>query len=117
MYDWATDVDTGDGQYYFHIDSRIAGMNLVDVHAEVITAGTTNTTDIQLRNVTQTADILSTVLTIDSTETGSDTAAIPAVIDTNEDDMQENDVIAVDIDATSTTKAKGLLITLGFRLP
>ena len=117
VFDFTTDVATGNGKFYFHIDSRLAGMNLVDVHAEVITAGTTNTTDIQLRNVTQAADILSTKLTIDSGETGSDTAATAAVIDTAEDDMTENDVIAIDVDAISTTAPKGLIITLGFRLP
>ena len=117
VFDFATDVATGDGKYHFHIDSRIAGMNLVDVHAEVITAGTTNTTDIQVRNVTQGADMLSTVITIDSGETGSDTAATAAVIDTANDDVVENDMIRIDVDATSTTKAKGLIITLGWRLP
>lgn len=117
VFDFTTDVATGDGKFYFHVDSRLAGMDLIDVHAEVITAGTTNTTDIQLRNVTQAADILSTKLTIDSTETGSDTAAAAAVINTAEDDMTENDVIAVDVDAVSTTAPKGLLITLGFETP
>jgi len=117
VFDFTTDNATGDGKFFFHIDSRIAGMNLVDVHAEVITAGTTGTEDIQLRNVTQAADILSTKLTIDSTETGSDTAATAAVINAAEDDMQENDVIAIDVDAIQTTAAKGLIITLGFRLP
>ena len=92
-------------------------MNLVDVHAEVITAGTTGTTDIQIANVTQVADILSTKLTIDSGETGSDTAATAAVINTAEDDMTENDVLRIDVDAISTTAPKGLIITLGFRLP
>jgi hypothetical protein len=115
--DFGASTSTGDGKFYFHIDSRLAGFNLVDVHAEVITAGTTNTTDIQLRNVTQSADILSTKLTIDTGETGSDTAATAAVINASEDDMTENDVIAVDIDAVSSTAARGLIITLGFKLP
>ena len=110
----------GDGAFFFHIDSRIAGMDLVDVHAQVITAGDGGTCTIQLRNVTQAdADILSTLLSIDTTpETASDTAAVAAVINTAEDDMQLNDLIAVDIDTVhSTTPAKGLLITLGFRTP
>ncbi len=115
--DSTTEVTTGDGKAYFHVDSRLAGMNLVDVHGEAITAGTTGTMDIQLRNVTQSADILSTKLTFDSTESGTDTAATPAVISGTEDDMTENDVIAVDVDAVQTTKAKGLIITMGFRLP
>ena len=92
-------------------------MDLVDVHAEVITAGTTGTTDIQIHNVTQAADMLSTKLTIDSGETGSDTAAAAAVIDTANDDVAENDMLRIDIDAVSTTAAQGLIVTLGFRLP
>lgn len=112
-----TDVATGDGKFYFHIDSRLGGMNLVDVHAEVITAGTTGTTDIQIANVTQAVDMLTTKITIDSGETGSDTAATAAVIDTANDDVAENDVIRIDCDAVSTTPAKGLIVTLGFKLP
>lgn len=115
--EWATDVATGDGKAYFHVDSRLAGMNLVDVHAEVITAGTTGTTDIQIHNATQAADMLSTKLTVDSGETGSDTAAAAAVIDAANDDVAEHDLIRIDVDAVSTTAPKGLIVTLGFRLP
>ncbi len=110
-------VVTGDGQFYVHIDARIGGMQLVDVHAAVITAGTTGTTDIQIRNVTQAADLLLTTLTIDSGETGSDTAATAAVIDTVNNGVTEHDLIAIDVDAVSTTAPKGLLVTLGFRHP
>jgi len=115
---WTTDATVADGHYYFHIGKELAGMNLVYVHGEVITAGTTGTLNVDLRNITQAgADILSTNLTIDTAETGSDTAAAPAVIDTAEDDMQENDLIAIDIDVIHTTASKGLIVTLGFELP
>lgn len=101
----------------FHISPLLAGMDLVYVHAEVITAGTTGTTDIQVHNVTQAADMLSTGITIDSGETGSDTAATPPVIDTANDDVAENDVLRIDVDAISTTPPQGLIVTLGFRKP
>lgn len=117
VFDFATDIATGDGKFYFHVSDRLAGMDLADVHAEVITAGTTGTTDIQINNVTQAADMLTTKLTIDSAETGSDTAATAAVIDTANDDVAENDVLRIDVDAVSTTAPKGLIVTLGFRLP
>jgi len=117
LFDFTTDVATGDGKFFFHIDPSLDGNDLIDVHAEVITAGTTGTTDIQINNVTQAADMLSTKLTIDSAETGSDTAATPAVIDTANDDVAENDLIRIDVDAISTTAPKGLIITLGFRTP
>lgn len=116
-YDWTTDIATGDGKYYMHITPALTGMNLVYVHAFVVTAGTTGTTDIQIANVTDAVDMLSTKLTIDSTETGSNTAATPAVINTSTDDVATNDVLRIDIDAASTTKPKGLVVTLGFQLP
>lgn len=112
-----TDNATGDGQAYFVVPSSLAGMNLVEAHATVITAGTTGTMDIQLHNVTAAADILSTKITIDSTETSSRTAATPPVINAAEDDVAAGDVIRIDVDAVHTTAAKGLLVDLVFRLP
>ena len=117
VFERATDVATGNGKADFHIPSTLSGMNLVEVHAEVITAGTTGTTDIQIANVTQAADMLSTKLTIDSGATGSDTAAAAAVIDGANDDVATNDMLRIDVDAISTTAPKGLIITLTFRLP
>ena len=62
--------------------------------------------------------MLSTAITIDTTETGSDTAAIAAVINTSNDGVATNDVIRVDVDAIhSGTAAKGLIVTLDFRIP
>jgi hypothetical protein len=117
VFDVGTDTATGNTKHTFVCPSSMNGMNLVEVHAEVDTAGTTNTLDIQLRNATQSADILSTKLTVDSAETGSDTAAAAAVIDTSEDDLATFDVIAIDVDAIHSTAAKGLTITMVFRLP
>lgn len=114
VFDFATDVATGDGKYFFHIDSRLAGMDLVDAHATVITAGTTGNTTIQIRNATDTADMLSTVLTIAS---GSKESDGNEVVDTTKDDVVADDQIAVDVDSVSTTEPLGLIITLGFRLP
>lgn len=111
------DVATGDGKAYLTIPDGVGGMNLIGVHARVVTAGTTGTTDIQIHNVTQTADMLSTKITIDSTETGSDTAATPAVIDATNDDVADNDLLRIDVDAVSTTAPKGLVVTLVFQLP
>lgn len=115
--DYTADTTTGDGKAYFHIPASLTGMNLVTVHAEVITAGTTGTTDIQIHNVTDAQDMLSTKLTIDSGWTGSDTAATPAVINTSFDDVATNDLLRIDVDAVSTTPAQGLIVTLEFQKP
>lgn len=121
VFDFTTDWATGDGKMYWHIPTALNGMNLVYCHAECITAGTgtgTDTSDIQIYNLTQAADMLSTVLTVDEDETGSDTAATAYVIDTGEDDVATNDVIRADVDALSpSSDPKGLILTLGFQLP
>lgn len=112
------DVATGNGagDLFFRVPSTMNGMNLVGVAAAVQTAGTTGTTDIQVHNVTQAADMLSTVITIDSGETDSSTAAAAAVIDTANDDVATGDQLRIDVDAVSTTAPKGLLIELQFQV-
>jgi len=119
VFDFATDIAEGNGKFYFHIPAGLNGMDLVEVHSEVITAGNGSTIDVQIHNATDGSDMLSTSLTIDNTETGSDTAATAAVIDTGEDDVATNDLIRIDVDGNGgdTTIAKGLIVTLGFRLP
>jgi hypothetical protein len=115
--DAGTDTATGDGKAFFRVPAELNGMNLTGVAATVYTAGTTGTTDIQLRNKTDSADMLSTKMTIDSTETDTSTAATAAVINTSTDDVVTGDVIAIDVDAVSTTAAKGLYVEMRFELP
>ena len=116
LVEYATDCATGDkqGGWHFHVPPDLNGLDLVYVHAEVDTAGTTNTMDLEIYNVTQAQDMLSTTLTIDTAETGSDTAATPYVIHVTQKDITTNDLIRVDCDAVHTTPAKGLVVTLGF---
>ncbi len=116
VYDPAVSTATGDGKGYFVVPPSLNGYNLTAVHARVITAGTTGTTDIQIANVTDSVDMLSTKLTIDSGETGSDTATA-AVIDATKDDVASYDLLRFDIDAVSSTPAKGLILTLTFVKP
>lgn len=112
-----TDCATGDGKAYFVVPAGLNGMNLTGVHGRAITAGTTGTMDVQIRNVTDSQDMLSTKLTWDSTEAGTDTAATAAVINGSYDDVATNDLLAIDVDAVQTTAAKGMIITLAFALP
>lgn len=105
---------TGDDKIRIVIPPELAGLNLTSVHAYNTTAGTTGTMDIQVHNLTDTVDMLSTKITIDSAENGSDTAATAAVIDTAHDDVAAYDVLRIDVDEVHTTPAKGLLVTLGF---
>jgi len=117
VFDFTTDTATGDGKAYFRVPPSMGGMDLVSVAAHVITAGTTNTTDVQIHNLTQAADMLTTKLTIDSAELDTSTAATPAVIDGGNDDVASGDILRIDVDAVSTTAAKGLMVSMEFRLP
>jgi hypothetical protein len=105
----------GDGAAYLHIPAELVGFDLVEAHSYVRTPGTTGTMDIQIANVTQAVDMLTTKLKIDSAENGSETAATPYVIDTANDDVAADDVLRVDVDVLHTTPALGLLVSLGFR--
>jgi len=116
--DFDVSMATGDNQIWFHIPPGLDGMNLVYVHCEMGTAGTTGTSTIQVHNVDNALDMLSTLLSNDTGETGSDTAASAAVINASNDHVNTNDVIRIDVDAIhSGTAALGPLVTLGFQLP
>jgi hypothetical protein len=115
--DTSTSLTTGDAKAFVIVPAELNGYDITAVQADVYTAGTTGTMDIQLHNVTSAADILSTKITIDSTEKSSSTAATAAVINTAEDDLTTGDIIRFDIDAVHTTPAKGLFITLTCTLP
>jgi len=115
--DPSTAMTTGNNKAKFHIPAGLNGMDLVEVHAEVSTAPAGSTADIQLsRNGS--ADMLSTKITIDASETGSDTAAAAAVINGSNDNVSTNDTIQIDIDQIgSSTAGSGLVVTMGFRIP
>jgi len=110
----ATDHTVADNHFRFHIPAGLDGLHLVEVHALVAVAGTTATLTVQIANVTDSVDMLSTLLSVDTGEVGSDTATA-AVINQANDQIQENDIIRVDVDTIQTgTAGKGLYITLGF---
>jgi len=114
-----TDVAVEDGTTGFYIYGDLNGFNLVGGEAGVDTAGTTGTTDIQIRRrrgsaSRSDADMLSTKLTIDGGETSSATAAAAAVVNTSNDDVATGDLIYVDVDAVSSAAPKGLTVILVF---
>ena len=125
VFDFGSDIEEGNGKFYLHIPEGLNGMNLVEVHSQVVTAGNGSTVDVQLFLLTAPTststgnDMLSTSLTIDSTELDSSQASTGYVINGTYDDVDTNDRIRIDVDGNGgdTTIAKGLIVTLGFRLP
>ena len=104
-----------DGIAYFTVPEELNGYKLATVGAHVYTASDGGTAiNVSIYNLTQTADMLSTQLTIDNTENDSATADAPAVIDTAEDDVATADVIRIDLNQVGAN-AKGLEIRLGFK--
>jgi len=111
-----TSLTTGDGKMYFTIPIELNGMNLVSVGAHVYTVSSSGLPTIQIHNLTDTADMLSTRITIDANEKDSKDATAAAVIDTDHDDVATGDEIRIDVDGAGTG-TKGLEIRLGFSLP
>ena len=109
-----TDCATGDGKAFFGITEELNGMNLVSARALVFTAGTTNSMTIAVYNITDSVDMLSTLLTVATTAVWDDENA---VIDTTKDDVVTEDRLRIDVDTLHTTKAQGLVVVLGFRRP
>jgi hypothetical protein len=109
-----TVVTTGDGKIIIGIDDSLNGLNLTDIDAYVTTVSSSGAPTIQLRNVTDSVDMLSTKVTIDANEFTSYTAATPAVIDTTKDDVATGDRIAIDVDVAGTgAKGLGVFLTFG----
>jgi hypothetical protein len=111
---------TTDDVAFARIPAGLNGMNLVSVTGSVGTgaagASSSGTPTFTVTNVTDTANMLSTALTIDATEYTSADATAAAVIDTTKDDVATDDLIKVacTVAGTGTTYAT---ITLGFALP
>ena len=107
------------GAAYFQPPAELAGQNIVGISGQWTgTIGTGAATSVQLRNTTQAADVLTTNLTIDAGERSSTTAAVPAVINTAEDDITSGDVYQLDIDVIgSTIPGTGLLVQVFTRVP
>jgi hypothetical protein len=106
-------ITTGDGKAYYPVPSTLNGMNLVSVAAFLTTTSSSGIPTVQIHNLTQTADMLTTKLTIDAGELTSATAATPAVIDTGNDDVATGNMLRIDIDVAGTG-AKGLIVEMQF---
>lgn len=106
-------VATGDGKFIFAIPADLNGSSLISAEAYVTTVSSSGTPTVQIRNVTDAVDMLSTRVTIDVSEFTSYTAAAPSVVNTANAGVTTGDRIAVDVDVAGTG-AKGLGVILEF---
>lgn len=110
--EYATELEVADGVGYIEILEKCNGMNLISARATVGTPGTTNASTFDIYNVTDGVSMLSSAISIASgAKSGTGT------VDTAHDDVATGDIIRIDVNTLSTTKPKGLIVTLAFRLP
>ena len=109
----SVDVDTSSGVYYWRVPSTFDGMRLYRAQGYVDTAGTTNPTTIQVRNLTKypSNDALSSAISIAS---GSLVGTV-GVINTSYDGVSTDNLMKIYVVSNSTTKAKGLFVNLEYR--
>jgi hypothetical protein len=114
--DETTDLTTGDGKATFAAPFNFL---ITGVKASVTTtpAGSTLTVAIRRIRSGSAVDVLSTNITVDANEETSRTAATAPVINASNDDINIDDIIAIDIDQIGSSRAgKGLKITIfGYR--
>ena len=95
------------------IPADLDSYELIYVRAKVKTAPGAGGVTIQLHNIDNAVDMLSTEITIDNGETSSETAAAPPVINAANDHVDDGDDIRIDLDAVND--AEGLQVEMGFR--
>jgi hypothetical protein len=126
VFDSGVDIAEGEGKFFFHIPAGMDTMELIadELHARVATAGSGSVVGVQLFLNTSTTnaatgnDMLSTELTIDDGELDSSNDSAP-VVNSSYKEVNTNDMIRIDVEDNGgdSTIAKGLIVTMGFRLP
>lgn len=106
--------EVGNSKIEFAIPAKLNGWNLTGVKGWVNTAGDTGTMTVQIENVTQSEDMLSTLLTFASGATVDNGSA---AIDATKDDVATGDIISINIDTIHTTPAWGLFVELKWEKP
>ena len=108
------DVAEGDGVFLFTIPDRLDGLKLTAANAAVPggTGGAVVTVQLARVRAGVANDMLSTPITIDSTESSSYTATTPAVVDGTYESLEAGDFIRVDVDDDGAPGAKGLQVIL-----
>lgn len=105
--EFATAVAVGDGQFYLRIPDELANWKVTEARAWVITAGTTNATEIDIYSLTQSHSILTDKISIASGDKdGSGT------IDSDYAIIAAQEELRFDVDQISTTAPKGLILQL-----
>ena len=107
------EVYTGDGIARMVIPSTLNGLSLNSIAAHVFTVGSSGTTTVMLHNETDAVDMLTTVISIEVSESDSITSGTQPVISAS-NTVATADVLRFDVDSISTG-AKGLEVRMTFQ--
>lgn len=107
-------VSTGDGKFIFSIDEDEDGWRMHYVRAFVSVVGSGDVV-VQIRNITQAHDFLTTKITIDTGDFTSLTSGTPAAINMANAVVADGDLVAIDVDSAGGGTAEGLGVNVGFR--
>lgn len=127
VFEDATALATGDGKLYIPVPAEYAGWNVVAVSAHLgSVVSSSGAVDVDIARCAAVATgvrcsgtvaaLLSTTLTVDANEDGSETAATAAVIDTSNDDLPTAGHLRIDVDGAGTG-TKGLIVRIVVQKP
>ncbi len=116
VFDDDTIITTGNNKLQFCIPASFNGYKLTAAKAFLTTASTSGLPTIQIRNVSNAQNMLSTAITIDATELTSYTAATAEVPNNSTNTVATGNLIAIDV-SVAGTNAKGLGVILTFTAP
>jgi hypothetical protein len=106
-------IETGDDQFVFSIPQDMDEWYLTDVEISVTTESSSGIVQVQIRNVSQTHDFLSTRAQVDAGDFHSNDSGTQPVVNLSNDQVAHEDRIGIDIDAAGTG-AYGLEVVLTF---
>ena len=101
------DVAVGDDRGRWEVFEKYDGNDASKAYASVATAGVTGDSTIQIHNLTTGNDILSTPITIATTETQGS-----GVINATYQEVSSHDILRIDVDSVAGTAPKGLIVSL-----
>ena len=100
----------------YTIPLEFNGYNLIRAHATLTTPSTSGLPTVQIKNINDNVDMLSTPITIDVNEYNSYSAVTSPVINNTYDDVATGDRLGINLTAAGTG-AKGLTVILTFKKP
>lgn len=109
-------LTTGDGKAYWAVPAGLNGYRVAAVQADVTTVSSSGTPTIQLAEVVDGVDILSTRITIDASEKSSKDATAAPVVNAANAVLNTGNQVRVDVDVAGTG-TKGLMVTLTLNGP